>query len=132
MSKSSSLRTPIKRARGLGSAHFGTEHFWAQRLSAVTLIPLSIWFMVALLSHLVKADENGISQWLHHPLNALALGALIVTLFVHARLGIQTVLEDYLHCEVKKIVALVLLNLFTFGFGAAALMALAHLHFSAI
>lgn len=129
---SSSLRTPIKRARGLGSAHDGTRHFWVQRVSAVALIPLSIWFMVTLVSRLLSGEQVAVMIWLRNPLAALALSALIVALFVHARLGVQTIIEDYIHCEVKKIAALLFLNLCIFGFGAASLMAIARLHFFGI
>ena len=129
MDKHSHFRTPIKTARGLGSAHSGTHHFWVQRVSAVALIPLSIWFMVEIISQLLGADRGGVALWLTNPLTALALAALIVGLFVHARLGIQTIIEDYIHSEAKKIVALLFLNLCIFGFGAVSLMAIVRLHF---
>jgi succinate dehydrogenase / fumarate reductase, membrane anchor subunit len=132
MDNGSHLRTPIKRARGHGSAHSGTQHFWLQRLSALALIPLSMWFVVALITQLIHADEAGISQWLHNPLVALAMTALMFAMFIHARLGIQTIIEDYIHCHAKKIIALLVLNLFTFGLGGASLMAIFHLHFTAI
>ncbi len=124
-----SLRTPIKRARGLGAAHSGTHHFWVQRVSAVALIPLTIWFMVAMLTALVGVDRAGVAGWLSSPSAALLLGALLVALFLHARLGIQTIIEDYVHAEGLKISLLMLLNFMVFGFGAAALMAIAHMHF---
>jgi succinate dehydrogenase / fumarate reductase membrane anchor subunit len=132
MDKRSSLRTPIKTARGLGSSHSGTHHFWVQRVSAVALIPLSIWFMVEILTKLLGADRAMVGLWLSNPLIALGMGALVVALFVHARLGIQTVIEDYIHGEAKKITALLLLNLFIFGFGALSIMAIFRLHFSGI
>ena len=132
MEKSTHLRTPIKRARGLGSSHSGTGHFWLQRLSALALIPLSMWFMVVLLTRLIHADAASIGQWLHHPLVALAMAALILALFIHARLGIQTIIEDYIHNHVKKIIALLMLNIFTLGLGGASLMAIIKLHFVGI
>jgi succinate dehydrogenase / fumarate reductase membrane anchor subunit len=132
MRQSSPLRTPIKRARGLGSAKSGTHHFWVQRVSAVALIPLSIWFMVTLVGQLLGESREDIALWHHHPLNALALGALIVALFLHARLGIQTIIEDYVQHEGKKIVLLLVLNAIVFGFGAASLLAIARLHFFGI
>jgi succinate dehydrogenase / fumarate reductase, membrane anchor subunit len=132
MEKDSPLRTPIKRARGLGSSHSGTHHFWVQRLSAVALIPLCVWFMVALTTKLIGGDRGLVALWLREPMSALLLGALIVALFVHARLGIQTVIEDYVHHAGKKLFALLLLNACIFGFGAMALMAIAKLHFIGI
>ncbi len=132
MHQPSPLRTPIKRARGLGSAKSGTHHFWVQRVSAVALIPLTIWFMVTLVGQLLGTSREDIAQWHHHPLNALALAAMIIALFVHARLGIQTILEDYVQDEGKKIVSLLMLNALILGFGAAALLAIARLHFFGI
>lgn len=132
MRNSSPLNTPIKRARGLGSAHSGTHHFWVQRVSALALIPLSIWFIGQIIGNLLDADRAGVATWLHNPLTALALAALIVALFMHARLGVQTIIEDYIHCEGKKIAALLLLNTGIFGCGAASLMAVARLHFFGI
>ncbi|MES2985093.1 MAG: succinate dehydrogenase, hydrophobic membrane anchor protein [Pseudomonadota bacterium] len=127
-----SLRTPIKRARGLGSAKDGTGHFWLQRVSAVALIPLTVWFMVSLITHLIGADRAGVAQWLSHPLVALAMAALIAAMFIHARLGIQVIVEDYVHHEGKKIVALLLNNALILGFGGASLFAIARLHFIGI
>lgn len=124
-----SLRTPLKRARGLGSAHTGTQHFWLQRVSAVALIPLTLWFMVEVLSTLMTGDRGTIVAWMRAPFTALLLSGLIVALFMHARLGVQTILEDYVHAKSLKITLLLLLNFLTLGLGAMALMAIAHLHF---
>ncbi len=132
MEHSSHLRTPIKRARGLGSAHSGTGHFWLQRLSALAIIPLSMWFMLALLTRLIHADAASIGRWLHNPIVALLMAALILALFIHARLGIQTIIEDYIHSHAKKIMALLMLNVFTLGLGGATLMAIAKLHFTGL
>jgi succinate dehydrogenase / fumarate reductase membrane anchor subunit len=132
MDNGSHLRTPIKRARGHGSAHTGTQHFWVQRLSALAIIPLSLWFMLALLTRLIHADAASISQWLHNPIVALLMASLILALFIHARLGVQTIIEDYIHSHAKKIIALLALNLFTLGLGGASLMAIFHLHSTAV
>jgi succinate dehydrogenase / fumarate reductase membrane anchor subunit len=128
MDQSSHLRSPIKRARGLGAAHSGTGHFWLQRLSALALVPLCIWFVVVLMAKLIHADAAGLSQWLHQPLVALAMLGLVVALFTHARLGVQTIIEDYLHSHTKKLIALLILNGLTLVLGAASLMAIFHLH----
>ena len=132
MEKSSPLRTPIKRARGLGSAHSGTHHFWLQRISAVALIPLAIWFITSFVITLIGADRAGMAQWLGSPVHALVLGVLIVALFVHARLGIQEIITDYVPHEGKKIALMLLLNVLIYGFGAASLMAIFKLHFFGI
>jgi succinate dehydrogenase / fumarate reductase membrane anchor subunit len=132
MDNASPLRTPIKRARGLGSSHSGTHHFWVQRLSALALVPLSIWFMVALMTQLIGADRAGVATWLQGPVTALLLASLIVALFMHARLGVQTIIEDYIHSAAKKLVALLALNVFVYGLAGASLLAIARLHFFGI
>ena len=132
MEKSSSLRTPIKRARGLGASHSGTHHFWVQRVSAVALIPLSIWFMTSFVTHMLGADRSQVVTWLQNPLTALAISLFIVALFIHARLGIQTIIEDYVQHAGKKIATMLLLNMLILCFGAASLMAIARLHFFGI
>jgi succinate dehydrogenase / fumarate reductase membrane anchor subunit len=124
-----SLRSPIKRARGLGASGDGTHHFWVQRASAVALIPLTVWFMIEIMTTLLGAERTSVADWLKNPLTALAVCAFIVGAFTHARLGVQTIIEDYVNCEGKKIVTLLILNLAIFGFGAAALMAVVRLHF---
>ena len=123
-----SLRTPIKRARGLGSAHSGTHHFWLLRVSALALIPLSIWFIVELLSTLLGADHATIGEWFRNPITALLMAIFVVAMFLHARLGIQEIIEDYVPHKGKKIALLLLNNTLIYGFGAASLLAIIHLH----
>jgi succinate dehydrogenase / fumarate reductase membrane anchor subunit len=132
MDNSSRLRTPIKTARGLGSAHSGTHHFWVQRLSALALIPLSMWFVVALITKLIGGERALLAQWLNGPITALLMAALVVALFLHARLGLQTIIEDYIHSGTKKLVALLALNVFVYGLAGASLLAIARLHFFGI
>lgn len=129
MANKPTIVTTLKRARGLGSAHDGTHHFWVQRVTAIALIPLTIWFLTELLTQLVGGSASAISAWLHNPLTALALGALIIALFWHAKLGLQIIIEDYVHSEGKKIATLLITSALLYGFGAATLLAIAHLHF---
>ena len=93
-----SLRTPIGRVRGLGSAKSGIHHWWAQRLTAVALVPLTLWFVVAIVG-LTGADHTTAVAWLRSPLNAILMLLLIVASFHHMQLGIQVVIEDYVHGE---------------------------------
>lgn len=130
MHEPSRLRSPIKRARGLGAAHSGTQHFWVQRVSALALIPLCMWFMVSLLTRLIHADAQSIGQWLANPLVALAMAGMVLALFTHARLGVQTIIEDYVHGHGSKLVALLTLNVLVLGLGGASLMAIVKLHFT--
>ena len=90
------LRTPLATARGLGSAHSGVHHWWVQRLTAVALIPLTIWF-VWIGPGLLAADFDSARAFVGAPFNALLLAAFVVALFWHAQLGLQVVIEDYVH-----------------------------------
>jgi succinate dehydrogenase / fumarate reductase membrane anchor subunit len=90
------LRTPLKRARGLGSAKDGTHHFIVQRITAIALVPLTLWAVYVALT-LVHADYAAARALVHQPCSAIALGALVIALFWHTQLGLQVVLEDYVH-----------------------------------
>jgi len=91
-----SLRTPLASARGLGSSHSGVHHWWVQRLTAVALIPLTLWF-VWIGPGLLSADYDSARSFVGAPFNALLLAAFVVSLFWHAQLGLQVVIEDYVH-----------------------------------
>ncbi|WP_282248072.1 MULTISPECIES: succinate dehydrogenase, hydrophobic membrane anchor protein [Stenotrophomonas] len=92
----SKFRTPLKNVRGLGAAKTGTEHFVMQRLTATALVPLTIWFLVFVLS-LVNADYVTAADAVSKPWNAVLLVGFLVAMFWHAQLGLQVVLEDYIH-----------------------------------
>lgn len=92
----SKYRTPLKNVRGLGAAKTGTEHFVLQRLTATALVPLTIWFLVFVLS-LVNADYLAAADAVSKPWNAVLLVGFLVAMFWHAQLGLQVVLEDYIH-----------------------------------
>jgi succinate dehydrogenase / fumarate reductase membrane anchor subunit len=104
-----SLRSPLGRVRGLGSAKTGTDHFWVQRVTAVALVPLTLWFVYALLS-LAGADYATVTAWLRSPVNAVLMLALIVATFHHMQLGLQVVIEDYIHGEGIKIASLMIMK----------------------
>ena len=101
-----SLRSSLGRVRGLGSAKEGVNHFWAQRMTALALIPLSVWFVVSLLS-VLDADYDAVKAWVSSPVVAGLLILLIAATFYHAFLGLQVVIEDYIHGEGLKLAALV-------------------------
>ena len=90
------FRTPLKNVRGLGAAKTGTEHFVMQRLTATALVPLTIWFLVFVLS-LVNADYVTAADAVSKPWNAVLLVGFLIAMFWHAQLGLQVVLEDYIH-----------------------------------
>ena len=101
------LQTPLGRARGLGSAKSGTKHWWAQRVTAIALIPLTIWFVVAMISA-TGNDYNNAQQFIGNPINAKHFILLIVATFHHAQLGLQVVIEDYVHNKPMEIGLLII------------------------
>ena len=106
----SNMKTPLKNVRGLGSARAGTEHFLHQRLTAIANIPLVLFLIWFIVSH-QGASRADVIISLKNPLVAVALLAAVVNIFWHMRIGLQTVIEDYVHTESRKL-ALLALNLF--------------------
>jgi len=103
------MRSPLGRAIGLGSAKEGVEHWWRQRLTALALVPLGLWFVVTVVAH-VGADYKETLAWLGAPIPAILMIVLIGTTFYHTALGIQVVIEDYIHREWVKFASLVALR----------------------
>ena len=95
-------RTPLKNVRGLGAAKTGTEHFVHQRLTATALVGLSIWFVVVVLS-LLGADYATATAAVAKPWNAILLVGFLIAMFWHAQLGLQVVLEDYVHTSLPAL-----------------------------
>jgi len=91
-----SLRSPLGKVLGMGSAKQGVHHWWVQRLTSVALVPLSIWFLVSLLS-LPSLDHWVVSAWMAHGSSALLLILLVLTAAWHSQLGLQVIVEDYVH-----------------------------------
>jgi succinate dehydrogenase / fumarate reductase, membrane anchor subunit len=116
------MRSPLNRARGLGSAKEGVGHFWMQRLTAVALAPLALWFAFSVVS-LVGADHAAFSSWAGNFGNGLLLTLFIIAVYHHLQLGLQVVIEDYVHGEAAKITGLILVKLGCFGLGAASVLA---------
>ena len=116
-----SLRTPLAKARGLGSAKDGTHHFWVQRLTAVALIPLTIWFALSVAS-LAMAGQAEVVAWMKSPLSATLMLSFIMAGFWHMKLGLQVVIEDYVHTESTKITCLILNNLIAIFLTLAAFL----------
>jgi succinate dehydrogenase / fumarate reductase membrane anchor subunit len=112
------FRTPLKRARGLGSGKTGTGHFWWQRVTAVFLVLLVAW-LIGLLVSFVGADLATVQAMIAKPWNAIALAFTAVVMFWHAKLGVQVVIEDYVHARAVEI-ALQLLVTLACAFGALA------------
>ena len=100
------MRTAIGTARGLGSARSGVGHWKIQRLTAIGGVPLGLWFVASAIS-LAGADHATVSAWLARPLNATLMLLLVVSMWWHAKLGLQVVIEDYVHNEAAKVASLV-------------------------
>lgn len=118
----SDLRSPLNRARGLGSAKSGVHHFWMQRLTAVALIPLVIWFAVSLVM-LSGADYGMARAWLGSPFVMVLLILTICIGLYHGQLGMQVVIEDYVHSEGVKLALIVAIKFIAVFFGLAAIVA---------
>jgi succinate dehydrogenase / fumarate reductase membrane anchor subunit len=117
-----SLRTPLARVRHLGSAKDGTHHWWAQRLTALALIPLTIWFVASVIS-LVGAGHGAVVSWIGNPVSATLMLILIVAVFYHAHLGLQIVIEDYVHNKAAKLALLLTVQGLSLLLGTAAVLA---------
>ena len=117
-----SLRTPLARARGLGSAKGGTHHFWLQRLTAIALVPLTVWFALTVAS-LATVDLPAVVTWMKSPLSALLMLSFLLAGFWHMKLGLQVVIEDYVHSEWRKVTCLILSNLVSMFLALAATLA---------
>ncbi|MGH8477571.1 MAG: succinate dehydrogenase, hydrophobic membrane anchor protein [Methylococcales bacterium] len=115
-------RSPISKARGLGSAKQGFHHWWTQRITAVALIPLTLWFGISLVL-VPGADYQTIVGWISSPWNTVLLIATIIAVFYHAILGLQVIIEDYVHGELVKIAAILATKLILILYALAALYA---------
>ena len=123
------MQNPLSRVRGLGSARQGTEHWWVQRLTAVALVPLLVWYVVSLVS-LVGADHDTVVEWMQSPFVAIASVLLILAAFHHAQLGMQVVIEDYVHKPWTKNSLLLLTKFAAAVLGATAIFAVLRIAFS--
>jgi len=116
------MKTPLKRVRGLGSAKSGTEHFWRQRLTALANIPLTIEFLFVVYTTIGKdaADAHAV---LARPFDAFIIALFVISGAIHMNIGMQVIIEDYVHSEGRKLALLILNTLFSFGIAAACVFA---------
>jgi succinate dehydrogenase / fumarate reductase membrane anchor subunit len=123
-----SMRTPLSRVRGLGSAREGTDHFWLQRLTAVGLVPLALVFVFLVVS-LTSSPYEVAAARLGSPIVAILLLAGVIAGVTHMRLGMQVIIEDYVHGELLKVSLFLLNTFFAFLIGIASVLAVAKLAF---
>ena len=118
-----SLRSELGRVRGLGSAKEGVHHWWAQRVSAIALIPLSLWFAAEIV-FLTDVDRATAIQWLGSPVTLGLMSLFLIALIYHAVLGLQVVIEDYIHSHAAKITLLLLIQFAGIALVAAGIIAM--------
>ena len=123
-----SLRSPLGRVQGLGSAKDGTGHWWAQRVTAVALVPLTLWLFLSLLL-LPVLDYAAVKAWLALPLSSFLAVLTVAVLSFHSYLGTTVVVEDYVHAKALKIVCLLLLRFLYVLFGGAGIFAILRIAF---
>ena len=123
MSRPHEIRTPLGRVRGYGSAKSGTTHFWHQRLTAIANVPLTIAFIIILVS-LFRRGHATVIQTLASPLVAILMLLFVASATYHMRLGMQVIIEDYIHDERWKFLAVIANTFFAIAIGLAAVYAL--------
>jgi len=121
-------RSPLARASGLGSAKAGVEHWWAERVSAVALVPLTLWFVASIIAH-TGADHATFIAWLRTPLATILMILPLIALFHHTALGLQVIIEDYVHSG-AKFAAVIAVRLGCFALACAGIVAALRIAFS--
>jgi succinate dehydrogenase / fumarate reductase, membrane anchor subunit len=103
------MRSMLGRARGLGSAKSGTGHWWAERVTSMALVPLTLWFVISVI-RLAGLPRAVVLHWGSHPVNATLLAAMVLTTFHHMQLGLQAVIDDYVHVERTRLLSVLLMK----------------------
>lgn len=116
------MQTPLGKVRGLGSAGNGTHHFWMQRLTAIALVPLTVWFLVSVVA-LIGADHPTVVAWIANPFAATLMILFLATLFYHLKLGAQVIIEDYIHGEAMKLASQITVSFACAIIGLASILA---------
>ncbi|HUZ64792.1 MAG TPA: succinate dehydrogenase, hydrophobic membrane anchor protein [Acetobacteraceae bacterium] len=122
------MQTPLARARGAGAARSGVGHWRAQRFTAIALVPLALWFVFSVLA-LEHGSRADVAHWMSHPVNTVLLITLMVALFHHMQLGLQVVIEDYVHADGARLIAMLLMKGITILLALAAVISILKLGF---
>ena len=122
------MKTPLGRVRGLGSAHSGTGHFWLQRLTAVANLPLVIGMLIVVVSLVGRSHATAIAR-LTNPFIALLVIAAVISVVTHMRIGMQVIIEDYVHSESRKVLLVMANTFFCIGIALATLYAILKINF---
>ena len=118
-SPSVDLRGRLKRVKGLGASHHGVGHWWLQRVTAVAMIPLALWFTWSLVTALLSPNVIKVAEWFASPVNTILMIMLLGAIFAHAKLGIQVVIEDYVKGTAVKFTMLLANSFICFIFAIA-------------
>ncbi|HEX5455238.1 MAG TPA: succinate dehydrogenase, hydrophobic membrane anchor protein [Stellaceae bacterium] len=122
------MRSPLGRAIGLGSAKEGVQHWWVQRLTAVALVPLAVWFVIVILELAATgADRAELVAWVRHPVPAAVWILLLIAVFYHAALGLQVIVEDYVGNRAARYTLLILIRLGAVLLGVLGIVAVVKL-----
>jgi succinate dehydrogenase / fumarate reductase membrane anchor subunit len=122
------MKTPLGRVRGMGAAHSGTDHFWLQRLTAVANLPLLIGFLIGMVALIGRSHAEVIAT-LRNPIVAILILGAVISVAIHMRIGMQVIIEDYVHSEGRKIVVLMANTFFSLCIGLAAMYAILKINF---
>lgn len=125
------MKSPLNQVLGLGTAREGVSHWWHQRLTAIALVPLGLWFAIALLT-LDLGSHAGVVAWIAHPMNAILLSLAVTCVSYHSWLGIQVVVEDYVGGKGARIVVLVLSSFAHIFLATAGLFSILKIAFGAV
>lgn len=115
-----SIISPLAKARGTGSAHHGAGHWLHQRITALANIPLMLWLVWSIV-HMPRADYTAAVMWLSQPINSILMILSVLSVFYHAVLGLQVVIEDYVQCSCARLISLIGLRLGFAALGVAAI-----------
>jgi succinate dehydrogenase / fumarate reductase membrane anchor subunit len=115
-------RSPFDRTHGLSSARGGFVHWWVQRVTAVALIPLTLWFTATMIAR-ARDDYAALMMWLGAPITTVLMVLFLIALFCHMALGLQVVIEDYVHANRIKIPTVIAIHLASFALAAAGVIA---------
>jgi succinate dehydrogenase membrane anchor subunit len=126
----SPMRSPLGRAIGLGSAKEGVGHWWAQRITALALVPLALWFVISVVE-LAGADRAMVVAWVRQPLPAVLLVSLLIATFYHGALGLQVVIEDYVENETVRLGLVIVMRLLAIVFVVRGILAVIKLSLGA-